>query len=368
MTLELGIFMPVANNGWILSPSADPAPPTFALNRFIAIEAERLGFEFLLAQSVWRGHGGATGFWDTSLECFTLMTALGAVTERIGLVASVQPVLYPPAVAAKMVATADEVSGGRFGINVVAGANLSEYEQMGLLPEDWGRVRYDYATEWIEAVSELWGSAGHVDTSGEWINLTDCVSNPKPIRPTPPVFCAGSSDRGMRFAIEYGTHAFIGAPDVAGLAETAARYRSAAEQVGRSIKIYTPFHYLIADSDADAEAQVRRYREDPDVGAIEDMVGQYSRAAAGESLRRAIVDAGEHVFFGGIVAGSAETIAAHLDSVAAAGLDGVLVMFPDWVDGLRRFSEDVLPLVPHLRDLPGSEVVSDLTIDRSVTA
>ena len=203
MTLELGIFMPVANNGWILSPSADPAPPTFALNRFIAIEAERLGFEFLLAQSVWRGHGGATGFWDTSLECFTLMTALGAVTERIGLVASVQPVLYPPAVAAKMVATADEVSGGRFGINVVAGANLSEYEQMGLLPEDWGRVRYDYATEWIEAVSELWGSAGHVDTSGEWINLTDCVSNPKPIRPTPPVFCAGSSDRGMRFAIDY---------------------------------------------------------------------------------------------------------------------------------------------------------------------
>lgn len=347
-TLELGIFLPVANNGWILSAEADPAPPTFELNRSIARRAEDLGFEFLLAQSVWRGHGGATGFWDTSLECFTLMSALGAVTERIQLIASVQPLLYPPAVAAKMVATADEISGGRFGINVVAGANLSEYEQMGVLPEAWGEIRYDYASEWMHAVRGLWSDQRTVEMDGRWISLAGCVSGPTPVRP-PSVFCAGSSASGMEFAMEHGTHAFVGAPTTAELATTVDRYRAAATAAGREITIYTVAHLLVADTDADAAEQVQHYRDHPDVDAISDLLGQYSRAGAGESLRRGIVESGEHVFFGGIVAGSATTIAEHLQSISDAGVDGLLVMFPDWDDGLTRFADEVLPIVPHLR-------------------
>jgi pyrimidine oxygenase len=347
VTLELGIFLPVANNGWVLSPSAPPAPPTFALNRAIAEMAEARGLHFLLAQSVWRGHGGVTDFWNTSLEGFTLMTALGAVTERLGLVASVQPLLYPPPVAAKMVATADDVSGGRFGINVVAGANLTEFEQMAVLPPDWGNVRYDYASEWIEAVTRLWGDEPSVTMRGDWIALDGCISNPKPRREShPPIVCAGSSARGMRFALEHGTHAFIGGTDLDDLAAINARYRDGAVALGRTIKTYTAVHYLIGDTDADAEAQVQRYRDDPDVDAIADLVGEYSREGAGESLRRAIVDAGEHVFFGGVVAGSPSTIADHVAGVAAAGLDGLLLIFTDWFAGLPRFCDQVLPLVP----------------------
>jgi len=348
-TLELGIFLPVANNGWILSAEAAPEPPTFELNARIAKEAERRGFEFLLAQSVWRGHGGRTGFWDTSLECFTLMSALGAVTERIELIASVQPLLYPPAVAAKMVATADDVSGGRFGINVVAGANLSEYEQMGLLPENWGELRYDYATEWIGAVQRLWGDEPAVDVDGRWIQLDDCRSLPSPSR-RPPVFCAGSSARGMQFAIEHGTHAFVGAADNMALAEVVSRYRAAAAAAGRSITIYTVSHLLIADSDDEAAARIQHYRDHPDIDAVDDLLGQYSRAGAGESLRKGIVESGEHVFFGGIVGGGPETIATHLQGISDAGVDGLLVMFPDWDTGLARLCDEVLPLVPHLRE------------------
>jgi pyrimidine oxygenase len=261
MALELGIFLPVTNNGWILSPSAPPAPPTFALNRAIAGEAERRGFHFLLAQSVWRGHGGVTDFWNTSLEGFTLMSALGAVTERLGLVASVQPLLYPPPVAAKMVATADDISGGRFGINVVAGANLTEFEQMSVLPPNWADVRYDYASEWIESVKRLWGDEPSVATDGDWIRLAGTISNPKPRQdPHPPIVCAGSSPRGMRFALEHGTHAFIGGTDLDDLAAIDARYRAGAAELGRTIKTYTAVHYLIADTDEAAAAEVQRYR------------------------------------------------------------------------------------------------------------
>ena len=133
--MKLGVFLPVANNGWVLSKAAAAAPPTFALNRDITVRAERMGMALSLAQSVWRGHGGETGFWDTSLEGFTLMAGIARETERIELVASVNPLLYPAPLLAKMVATIDEMSGGRFGINVVAGANLAEYGQMGVMPE-----------------------------------------------------------------------------------------------------------------------------------------------------------------------------------------------------------------------------------------
>ena len=133
--MRLGVFLPVANNGWVLSPAAPPAPPTYELNRRVTVAAERMGMHLALAQSVWRGHGGATGFWDTSLEGFALMAGLARDTERIGLVASVNPLLYPAPLLAKMVATIDDMAPGRFGINVVAGANLSEYGQMGVLPD-----------------------------------------------------------------------------------------------------------------------------------------------------------------------------------------------------------------------------------------
>ncbi len=355
MALELGVFLPVANNGWILSPSAPPAPPTFALNRAIAEEAERRGYHFLLGQSVWRGHGGATDFWNSSLECFTIMTALGAVTERLGMVASVQPLLYPPPVVAKMVATADDVTGGRFGINVVAGANQSEYEQMHAILPDWGSIRYDYASEWIEAVKRLWSDEASVTMQGRWLELTDCISRPKPLRtPHPPVVCAGTSPRGMRFAIEHGTHAFIGASDLDELGAINTRYREAAVEQGRTIKTYTAIHYIIGDTDAEAQAEVQRYRDDPDSAAIADLVGEYSREGAGASLRSTIVDAGEHVFFGGVTAGSPATIADHVAGVADAGLDGLLVIFTDWFGGMARFSDDVLTRLPGL--IAGPEV------------
>ncbi len=243
-----------------------------------------------------------------------------------------------------MVATADDVSGGRFGINVVAGANLTEFEQMSVLPPNWADVRYDYASEWIETVKRLWGDEPSVATDGDWIRLAGTISNPKPRQvPHPPIVCAGSSPRGMRFALEHGTHAFIGGTDLDDLAAINARYRAGAAELGRTIKTYTAVHYLIADTDEAAAAEVQRYRDDPDLDAIADLVGEYSRAGAGESLRRAIVEAGEHVFFGGIVAGSPETVADHVAGVEAAGLDGLLVIFTDWLGGLARFCEEVLP-------------------------
>lgn len=341
--MRLGVFLPVANNGWVLSPAAAAAPPTFELNRRVTTTAERLGMHLALAQSVWRGHGGATGFWDTSLEGFTLMAGLARETERIGLVASVNPLLYPAPLLAKMAATIDEMSGGRFGINVVAGANLTEYGQMGVLPEGFASFRYDLADEWLTAVRRLW-TEERVTVDGRWTTLADCVSSPKPAR-QPPVVCAGASERGMRFAVDHGSIAFIGTNDLTSLAEFTARYRAAASGRSSPMQVWTAVNYVLRGTDAEALAEEARYRAEPDTGAIADLVGEYSAPGAGESQRRLIVDSGEHVFFGGAVVGGPARIAEHLLACERAGLDGVLVTCTDWDEGLGLLDTEVRPLL-----------------------
>ena len=80
------------------------------------------------------GFGGKTQFWDDNLESFTLMAALAPRTKRIGIYATAATLTLPPAIVARMAATIDDISGGRFGINLVTGWQKAEYSQMGLWP------------------------------------------------------------------------------------------------------------------------------------------------------------------------------------------------------------------------------------------
>ena len=82
------------------------------------------------------------------MESLTLMAGLASVTERIDLYATVHPLLVHPAVAAKMLQTIDNISGGRAGVNIVTGWNKYEFSQMGMWPgDDYYAMRYDW---WLD--------------------------------------------------------------------------------------------------------------------------------------------------------------------------------------------------------------------------
>ena len=70
--MDLGIFIPIGNNGWMMSATSPQYMPSFQLNRAIAAQAEAYGFNFLLSMVKLRGFGGRTEFWDHNLESFTL--------------------------------------------------------------------------------------------------------------------------------------------------------------------------------------------------------------------------------------------------------------------------------------------------------
>jgi pyrimidine oxygenase len=172
--MDVGVFIPIANNGWLISKASPQYPPSFALNRDVTLLAEKYGFEFALSMIKLRGFGGETEFWDHAFESFTLMAGIAAVTQRIKLYASSAVLTLPPAIVARMASTIDSIAPGRFGINIVSGWAEAEYSQMGLWPgkEHYER-RYEYSAEYVTVMRELW-EEGTSDHKGRYFQMTDC--------------------------------------------------------------------------------------------------------------------------------------------------------------------------------------------------
>src|SRR5258708_4786737 len=178
--MDFGVFIPIGNNGWLISENSPQYLPSFELNKQVGQEAEAQGVAFALSMVKLRGFGGKTEFWDHNLESFTLMAGLAAVTERIKLYASTAVLTLPPALVARMASTIDSIAPGRFGVNIVSGWAKGEYEQMGLWPGDKHFARrYEYSTEYVKIMRELW-ETGRSDFKGEYFSMEDCRLSPRP--------------------------------------------------------------------------------------------------------------------------------------------------------------------------------------------
>ncbi len=93
--MKIGVFVPIGNNGWLISTHAPQYMPTFELNKAIVQKAEHYHFDFALSMIKLRGFGGKTEFWDHNLESFTLMVSLAAVTSKIQIYATAATLTLP---------------------------------------------------------------------------------------------------------------------------------------------------------------------------------------------------------------------------------------------------------------------------------
>ncbi|HEY3115447.1 MAG TPA: LLM class flavin-dependent oxidoreductase, partial [Chloroflexota bacterium] len=277
--LKLGIFLPVANNGWIMSSTAPQFMPTWELNRDVSQLAEAVGFDYVFSMAKWRGLGGATHFWDYSVESFTLIAGLAAATNRLRLVASVSPALVHPAVIAKMAVTIDHISHGRLALNIVSAGNEAEYSQMSLYPENFESYRYEYTEEWLNVAKALWTEPS-VTFNGQFFHLEDCRSDPKPLQqPHPPIVCATNSERGFEFVAEHCEEAFIGGT-LEDLRKKTDTLKAMAADRGRTVGTQKHISVIQADTDADAQRIVELYREGADYEAIQQVYGRQRNGAA----------------------------------------------------------------------------------------
>jgi pyrimidine oxygenase len=298
----------------------------------------------------YRGFGGDTGYWDACLESFTLMAALATVTSRVELYPSISILSQHPAVVARMVATIDDISGGRCGLNIVTGWNRAEYAQMGLWPGDEHyERRYDYAAEYLDILKTLWAE-GRCTMHGEFFQLDDCTVYPQPRRAIP-IVCAGQSPRGQQFVADKADHQFV-MTGKSNLKPGVDAIKTRAARAGRDVGIYALYHMLLADSDDEAVRLGADIIARADTGAIANILASANldtnTAGTADQLKAALaqgIEEGNMAFMGiPVVLGSPATVARQIDDISAnTGIDGMLFSWPDFVPGIRRFGEDVMP-------------------------
>ncbi len=351
--VEFGVFLPVGQGGFIVSTTRPPTPATYAYNRQVVQLAEELGLGFVISQARWRGFGGPSGHNDVTLESMTTMAALAECTRRIQLFCTIHTMAFHPAVAAKMVATMDEISGGRIGVNLVAGSNPIDHGQMGIWRDLDHAQLYEVATEWLTVAKRLW-TEPRVDFDGKHYHLVDCMSNPKPIQqPNPPILCAATSDGGMRFTIQYADASLVNGADRDDLKRNGRRAKELATDMGGSTRTVGLVMLVAGDSDADAQARVDHFNAGADVEAMVARAREYSQSAKewsrDEALRRETLKnfpdgRTPAAITRNAVVGSVETLVEQITDVIEGGdFDWLGFYFPDYIADLEVFGRHVLP-------------------------
>jgi pyrimidine oxygenase len=350
--MKVGVFLPIGNNGWLISTTSPQYMPSFDLNRTVTEQAERFGFDFALSMIKLRGFGGPSEYWDHNLESFTLMAGLAAVTSKIQLFASVAVLTLPPAFAARMTSTIDSIAPGRFGLNIVSGWQRAEYAQMGIWPgaEHYAR-RYEYCSEYVKIMRELW-ETGRSDFKGAFFQMDDCRLGPRPLNAIQ-IIGAAQSDNGTRYAAgtcDYNFCASFGVNEPAGVAPSVARLVAAAEQAGRDVGALVLMMVIADETDAAAMAKWEHYKAGVDHEALawrDAQAGDDPNKDAFATKNRFMQTGAEKLPTSmGVLAGSYASVAGMLDELAAVpGVRGVMLTFDDFVIGMEQFGTRIQPFM-----------------------
>jgi pyrimidine oxygenase len=338
---EFGVFLPVANGGWIVSKNSPPLADLWTQNRTAAVIADNVGMDFVMSMGKWRGFGGETDHWGSSLESATMMAGIAEATRNVKIWATVHPLLQNPAVTAKVMTTLDHISGGRAGLNIVAGAYRTEFDQMGAWDDSLSHDdRYALTEEWTAIIKRLWAEDS-VTYDGKFFQMKDCHSSPKPVsRPRPDLICAGQSDRGFQFSVREADACFIGGRTPEERRDNSRRAKQVAGTLGKTIKTYAMCTVVHAESDAGAEALAAKYRDGADMGAILEMLKSWGVPAE----RLSSVAEQQGAFMTQTTIGSPATCAEQIEEfVRFAELDGLMLIFPDYAEGLQMFGGEILP-------------------------
>lgn len=169
-----------------------------------------------------------------SLDAWGTICGLAAVSSTIELGTMVSPATFRhPSNLAKLVTTADHISGGRVSLGLGAGWHDREHEAYGFPFADTG-TRMDVLEEQLQIVLGSWGDE-RFSFAGEHYTLTELEAMPKPIqRPHPPLIIGGSGGpRSARMAAAYADEYNTAFATLDEVGERRDRVERACEHAGR---------------------------------------------------------------------------------------------------------------------------------------
>jgi F420-dependent oxidoreductase-like protein len=233
-----------------------------------------------------------------SLDAWGTINALATITTKLRLGTLVSPASFRhPSVLAKLVVTADHVSGGRIELGLGAGWMEREHRAYGFPFPDI-RTRVEMLAEQVEIVHRLW-TEERVDFHGRHYTLEDAPAQPRPVqKPRPPLLVGGGGRRGtvepaLRFADEYNT-SFVSPKDAAVIREKT-----------RPLRFSVMTGFLVGETREEMrERAYQLYSGRPREQSFEEWLAAYSERS---------------------VVGSLEEVAERLRSYEHAGCDRVML-------------------------------------------
>lgn len=186
----------------------------------LAQTAEAAGFDSLFLGDVLALLQGADKHLSDTMDPIVILSAMAAVTSRIGLIGTASTSFDSPFHLARRFASLDHISNGRAGWNIVTSSNILEARNFGFdaLPDH--AARYARATEVVDAVVALWDSWDDdarapskadgtyfdatklraVNYQGKFVSTVGPLNTPRPPQGHPVLVQAGSSEDGRALA------------------------------------------------------------------------------------------------------------------------------------------------------------------------
>lgn len=283
--IHLAAHFPGVNHHTIWSDPAAGSQIEFASFEHLARTAERGKFDyFFLAEGQRvREHRGRIFELDVvgRPDNLTMLAALAAVTDRLGLAVTATTTYNEPFELARKLASLDHLSDGRAAWNIVTSPDAWTGENFrlgGFLPRT---QRYDRAAEFVHAVREIWDSwpqdtlrtdkragvfaddIGHFDIQGAHFTIRGRSTVPRPPQGHPVLIQAGDSPEGRDFGAAHADIIFTvhGTPEMGRVFSTDMKAR--ATRFGRDphdLKIMPGAHFVLGDTDAEAHERAEHLR------------------------------------------------------------------------------------------------------------
>ena len=357
--LGINYFFPAGQTNLLWSDEASRRTPRFNQKNLLALAraAEETGFDSLFIADNWSGHqreAERAGHQSPSYHAGLLAMGIFAVTDHIGVITTLHTTHHKPAHIARMGATLDAFSDGRWGWNCVTGHSGDEAALFGepFIEHD---KRYAMAAEFVGIVERLWLEQEPIDVEGIYYKVQGRIKAPRPVqRPRPMLVSAGASPAGTQFAADWCDGLVTIAKDGAGLREVDNRLQALTAVNHRDVGTWPFCIALVRDGEGEAEEEFARLQDSLNVDAARelaaDVLGSVQTAQkmfedmGTEQAVRAFGSGGAMIQ----LVGTPEQVATKLiDLKHNANASSVLINFPLWSpEELRGFGR----VLPYLRE------------------
>ena len=254
-----------------------------------ACKAEELGFDAVLVNDhiIVDGTPQIVASWGNTYDPLMVLSYVAARTTRIRLGTSVLILPYRnPVATAKMIATLDQMSGGRVIAGVGAGWNAAEFAALGVPFHERGARTTEYLRLW----QACW-APGETTFRGQFFSFAKMHIRPKPLQqPHPPIWMGGTSRAALRRAAAFAQVWQPTPMSVEELRMGQAYLREACARIGRQDVPVTRMSFRVNFPD------ITGHTARATTAAAERPVGQGSPAQVAEDMRRFRQAAGLEAF------------------------------------------------------------------------